>query len=249
MTPLKNVETGTLGNTLSACLGTFAVFRGLAPGDLDDLAKYCVMEILPPGQAIFRQGETADFLHFISEGKVKLSQKHASGRDVTFHVFGKGDLVAEVSSLKREAYALSAFTLTETVLLKIRWDDFVHRFLRDPEVAAGILAQMGDFLTQAYRSKMASVDPVEVRIAQVLSTMLDKPGMAHEEPGGGLRIGIPLTRRDIAEMVGTTVETAIRVVRKWTKAKIVVPKRRFLVVLRPDELRRAASGAAKPEDE
>jgi CRP/FNR family transcriptional regulator len=144
---------------------------------------------------------------------------------------------------------MSAFTLTESVLLKVRWDDFVHRFLKFPGVASGALVQMGDFLYQAYRAKMSSVDSVEVRIAQVFSSMLQKPGMAQEEEGGGLRIGMPLTRRDVAEMVGTTVETSIRVVRKWTKAKIVVPKRRYLVVLNPEELQKLASGAVKPEED
>lgn len=238
----------TPGNTLASCLATFPVFQSLEGSELEDLARYCVMEILPPGQALFRQGEPADFVYFISDGKVKLSQKHANGRDMTFHVFGKGDLVGEVSSLKRSRYALSAFTLTETVLLKVRWDDFTHRFLKHSEVAVGALSQMGDFLYQAYRSKMAAVDPVEVRIAQAFTALLEKPGMTHEEPDGGVRLGMPLTRRDVAEMVGTTVETSIRIVRKWTKAKIVVPKRRFLVVLKPEELRRLASGAVKPEE-
>jgi CRP/FNR family transcriptional regulator len=237
------------GNTLASCLASFLVFKGLGRNELEDLAKYCVMEIRPPGQALFRQGEQADFVYFISDGKVKLAQKHNNGRDVTFHVFGKGDLVGELSGLKRAPYAMSAFTLTESVLLKVRWDDFAHRFLRYPGVATGALVQMGDFLYQAYRSKMASVDPVEVRIAQVFTTLLQKPGMAIEEVSGGLRIGMPLTRRDIAEMVGTTVETSIRVVRKWTKARLVVPKRRYLVVLDPDGLQRLATGAVKPEED
>jgi len=249
MSSQTSIHSDLTGNALASCLASFPVFQELGPGELEDLAKYCVMEILPPAQALFRQGDRAEYLYFISDGKVKLTQKHSNGRDVTFHVFGKSDLVGELSCLKRASYAMSAFTLTETVLLKVRWDDFIHRFLKFPGVASGALVQMGDFLYQAYRSKMSSVDSVEVRIAQVFSSMLQKPGMAHEEEGGGLRIGMPLTRRDVAEMVGTTVETSIRVFRKWTKAKIVVPKRRYLVVLNPEELRRLASGSVKPEED
>jgi CRP-like cAMP-binding protein len=232
-------------NTIASCLASFPVFKGLVPSELEDLAKYCVMEILPPGQALFRQGESAEFLFFIADGKVKLSQKHNNGRDVTFHVFGKGDLVGEVSSLKRAPYALSAFTLTESVLLKTRWDDFIHRFLKFPCVSAGALLQMGDFLYQAYRSKMSAADPVEMRIAQLCVSMMSRPGMAQDEPGGGVRINMPLTRRDVAEMVGTTVETAIRIIRKWTKAKLVVPKRRYLVILDRDGLQKLAGGGVK----
>jgi CRP/FNR family transcriptional regulator, nitrogen oxide reductase regulator len=232
-------------NTIAACLASFPVFKGLVPSELEDLAKYCVMEILPPGQALFRQGEAAEYVFFISDGKVKLSQRHTNGRDVTFHVFGKGDLVGDVSALKRNPYSMSAFTLTESVLLKTRWDDFIHRFLRFPCVSAGALLQMGDFLYQAYRSKMSAADPVEVRIAQMLLSMLKRPGMALDEPGGGVRINMPLTRRDVAEMVGTTVETAIRIIRKWTKAKVVIPKRRFLVVLNEAELKKYSAGASK----
>jgi CRP-like cAMP-binding protein len=239
-------ENASPPNTIASCLSSFPVFKGLVPGELEDLAKYCVMEILPPGQALFRQGEAAEFVFFISDGKVKLSQKHTNGRDVTFHVFGKGDLVGDVSALKRAPYAMSAFTLTESVLLKTRWDDFTHRFLKFPCVSSGALLQMGDFLYQAYRSKMSAADPVEARIAQMLVTMLQRPGMAQEEVGGpGVRINMPLTRRDVAEMVGTTVETSIRIIRKWTKAKLVVPKRRYLVILDEGGVRKLASGAAK----
>ena len=60
---------------------------------------------------------------------------------------------------------------------------------------------------------------------------------------------MPLTRRDVAEMVGTTVETAIRIIRKWTKAKLVVPKRRYLVILDRDGLQKLAGGVVKAATE
>jgi CRP/FNR family transcriptional regulator len=59
---------------------------------------------------------------------------------------------------------------------------------------------------------------VEYRTARLFATLASRLGQARDE---GVFVPLPLSRREIADLVGTTVETAIRVMSRWHKEKLV----------------------------
>ena len=84
--------------------------------------------------------------------------------------------------------------------------------------------ELGRQLREAQATiKSLAVDRVEQRIAQILLKLADKVGISEK---GGIMINLPLTRQDLADMAGTTVETAIRVMSRFTKSKIIKTGRR-----------------------
>ena len=81
-----------------------------------------------------------------------------------------------------------------------------------------------------------STGKVEQRIAAVLLILMDSCGIGVE---GGTRLNVPLTRQDISEMAGTTVETTIRVMSKWQKANLIETAHQVITINQPEALQRA----------
>ncbi len=78
-----------------------------------------------------------------------------------------------------------------------------------------------------------SMGRMEQRLAAVLLILMDSYGQPQKL---GTRIVVPLTRQDLAEMAGTTVETAIRIMSKMQKEGIVKTDRQMITVLDPASL-------------
>jgi CRP/FNR family transcriptional regulator len=83
------------------------------------------------------------------------------------------------------------------------------------------------------------VDRVEQRIANILLKLAGKLGTPE---GAGIMLNLALTRQDLADMAGTTVETAIRVMSRFTKTKIIKPVSGKTLILNPPALRRISEG-------
>jgi CRP-like cAMP-binding protein len=83
------------------------------------------------------------------------------------------------------------------------------------------------------------VEPVEARLAATLMRLADREGKRSRT---GVELPYHLTRQSLADMAGTTVETAIRVVSRWLKDGLVVDDSGRLVLKKPDALRAMAQG-------
>jgi CRP/FNR family transcriptional regulator len=87
---------------------------------------------------------------------------------------------------------------------------------------------IGDRIKGSHETlKNIALEKVESRIASLLVKLADKAG---EKVPEGVMISMKLTKQDIAEMVGTTVETSIRTMSKLTKAGIVAAKTGNIVI-------------------
>ena len=81
---------------------------------------------------------------------------------------------------------------------------------------------------------------VEYRIAHLLLKLADRIGV--EGKNDEITIPILLSRQDIADLVGTTVETAIRVMSRWRKMEIVTNDKRGILIRDRDTLEDLAAG-------
>jgi CRP/FNR family transcriptional regulator len=86
------------------------------------------------------------------------------------------------------------------------------------------------------------VGPVEARLAANLLRLTGREGMATKD---GVRLPYHLTRQSLADMSGTTVETTIRILGRWSKEGLVDDDGGRLVLVDPDALRERAEGEAE----
>jgi CRP-like cAMP-binding protein len=189
---------------------------------------------------IFFEGDPPEWFHIIKEGKVKLVKHSDTGKDVILQIFAPGDMFGEVSLFDHKPYPSSAQAMEPCTILKLSRKDFLLFFGRHPFVATEMIMELGRQLREAHATiKSLAVDRVEQRIAHILLKLADQLGTRE---GGGIMLNLSLTRQDLADIAGTTVETTIRVMSRFTKSKIIKPVSGKILILNSPALRLIAEG-------
>jgi CRP/FNR family transcriptional regulator len=112
--------------------------------------------------------------------------------------------------------------------------DFINLAIKHPAIAIKMTCEATANLIHTYETlKSIAGGKVEERIAKVILEIADRIGKKYEDT---IIIEAPLTRLDIAEMTGTTVETTIRVMSKWKKQGIINTERGYIEILKRREL-------------
>lgn len=210
-------------------VSNFALFRIFSPMEYARLENYCLPLNFKPGDLLFCEGDPLEHVFLILEGHVKFFKKVTARKERTFNLLGSGDVFELKTGEAEEKHLFSSSALSEVYALKIKLSHFREFFMCHSAFSNRLLEQKIRTIKEFYFSRMVSTEPVEIRMAYFLLNLAKRPGMASTE-GKKLIFEIPLTRRDIAEMVNTTVETSIRVIRQWVKKRFVsVSHRRFVI--------------------
>lgn len=189
---------------------------------------------------IFFEGDVPEWFHIVKEGRVKLVKHSDTGKDVILQVFVPGDMFGETALFDHKPYATSAQAMEPSAILKLSRKDFFYFFGRHPFVATEMIMELGRQLREAHNTiKSLAVDRVEQRLANILIKLAEKLGAPE---GGGTLLNLSLTRQDLADMAGTTVETAIRVMSRFTKTRIIKPVDGKILILKPKALQKISEG-------
>lgn len=217
------------------------VFRGLSPEDQGRIAAMASLRDLSKGDVLFEEGEPAETLMLILEGRVKIV-RHGSAGDVILEIFTAGEPVAALAVYNGIPYPSSGVAMDRVSLLCLPKRDYFDLLERHPSFARGIIRELTR-LNLSLTRKLAEMrgQRVETRIAQLFLTLAERMGREHAE---GLEIPLGLSRQEIAEMVGTTVETSIRVMSRWGREGLLITgEGRFLI-----PSREKLAEAARAED-
>ncbi|HHB91525.1 MAG TPA: Crp/Fnr family transcriptional regulator [Anaerolineae bacterium] len=221
---------------------TTPLFHSLSDEEWRDVVQYLHGHTYPEDAYLFFQGDPPDALYIIWKGRVKLVRHTSQGRDVVVTVLGPGQLIGEMAIFDGRPYSMSAIALEDTAVVTISRHDLMAIIQRHPAVSFHVILELNRRLrlcTELVRS--LAVDRVEQRIARALLRLMDLGGTPAPE-GEGIMIDIHLTRQDIAEMTGTTVETAIRVMSRFRKEGLIRNYKGRTILLDPERLEKIARG-------
>ena len=223
---------------LSLRLQEMPVLSSLPQSDWEKVKDLFVEKHFGKDEYIFFEGDPSSWLGVILEGRVKMIKHSEAGKDVVLDVMSPGEMVGEVAAFDGSPYPATAQAMEPTVVASIHRDDFLRLLKQYPAVALRVIEETGRRLREAQETiKSMAVERVERRIARILLKLAATTGSSNED---GIVIELPLTRQDIAEMVGTTVETAIRTMSKFRKRGLVQTKRGRVIILEPHQLVRIA---------
>lgn len=194
------------------------------------------------GETIYWSGTLATQLYVVASGKVKLSRHTALGQDVLLDILAPGDFFGSLSPLGDSLYPDSAQAQTNCCVLGIGAEDFQSILQENPSVAPLVLNIVAERLREAHDTiRQLSANSVESRIAFALCKLGEKLG---EESRNGLLIQMPLSRQDLAEMTGTTTETASRILSHFREMGLIHSGRRWVAIA--DRERLSAIAAETP---
>lgn len=186
------------------------------------------------GEALWVEGEPASRWGIVESGFVKMVKTSPVGRDTIIELLGPRDVTGLLAALEEGTFPLSAVALTPCVVLACSAEE-VRRLARvEPTLQPLMVGHIAPRLRRAHEmmSRLA-VARVETRLAGLL---LELAAKSEPGPDGARTIGAPLTRRDLAEMAGTTVETAIRITSQWQKAGLMEVEARRITLRDPAAL-------------
>jgi len=193
-------------------------YSRLSDADLDELARNATTKLYTRGQLLFHEGNDADCFIAVVRGRVKVFRALDSGREMILAILGPGDPVGIVAVFREIPYPASAAALEDTVCLQLPRRE-LWGLLGEPSFVRGMLAGMSVRMMEL-TSRLASLSGVrvEARLARLLTKLAAEIGVASDE---GTLIPVRLTRQELADLTGTTVETCIRIMSRWKKTGLV----------------------------
>ena len=213
-------------------LAKLALFQRVRPDDRARVAAASQVRTFTRGDDVFQEGDEADSFVTILQGRVKVYKRLASGKDIILHIFGAGDPLGAVAVYEGRPYPASAQAMEPTECLFVPRQPFFALLEQSPALVRGVLSrltlrliELTDRLTELTGSQ------VESRFARLFLKLGDRFGKTTAD---GLFVSMPLSRQELADLTGTTVETSIRIMSRWGKERVLVTERDgFLLVNRP----------------
>lgn len=227
-----------------AAVRSLPMFRGLSHEDQERVIGLARVQTHDRGDYLWRAGDPAEKLTLIVHGRVKIV-RHGEGGDVILEIFGEGEPVGAIAVYNEMPYPASAVCMEPTTMLSLPKRDYFDMLDRYPSFARGIIRELTR-LTIALTRKLEEMrgQSVETRIAQLFLTLAERMGRETPE---GIEIALQLSRQEIAQMVGTTVESAIRVMSRWGREGMIVTGEKRFVIPSRERLRAVFEGKEREE--
>jgi CRP/FNR family transcriptional regulator, nitrogen oxide reductase regulator len=220
-----------------ALLRTTPIFSRLSPADRKTIADVADVRHFAKGETIFEQ-EAPSAFYAIASGRVKIFKMMPNGKDVILEVFGPGDPLGAVAAYMERPFPASASALEDTTCVVIPRRAFFGLLESNPSLVRGLLLGLTTRLVEL-TNRLAELTGgrIEPRFARLFLKLGSEMGGADR---GGTFIPLALSRQELADMTGTTIETCIRIMSRWNKDGVVRTEKDGFVVLDHPALERIA---------
>ena len=215
-------------------LGNVPVFETLVPEDLRRVADVAVPRSFGAQTVIFREGDDSDTCYVVRNGHARAVRENADGRTITLAHFGPGDIFGELAMFDDEKRSATIEALDALDALAILGAD-MRRLLREhPEIAVKLVIALGRRLRAANeRLTRQSFQTVQSRVAVVLAGLVRQ---AQSEGADGRDVLVTVTQADIAQLAGSSRESASRFLAVLERAGVVTQGRGRVTVHDPAAL-------------
>lgn len=210
--------------------------EGLTDADVAVLHEYSQLGTMARGDYLWVHGTQADYFVVIGSGMMRLTQATPSGIPVVVELLGRGDCVGLLATMGECVHPFSALALSDVEFVQLDSATFRNHCVRNARLMqnaaqAVVPRLLGGFGFMAF---MATSD-VERRLALALLAVEE---LARRE--SGCETAIHITRQTLAALGVTTVESAIRVTRRWCSQGIVLTGHGRIQVLNSERLQSIA---------
>ncbi|MBI3541429.1 MAG: Crp/Fnr family transcriptional regulator [Deltaproteobacteria bacterium] len=197
---------------------------------LQDCSDHKTTNSYKKGQVIFYEGNQAYGLYCIFAGRVKLYKTGVDGRQQIVRIAGPGDLLGYRSLFADEPYAATSETLEDATICCIDKTAFFPLLSKNPELALNVIKKLSRELREAEDLATSIAQrSVRERMAELLLMLKETYGKPTKK---GIRIDLQLTREELAEMIGITQETAIRLLSEFKTDGMIEVKDREITILK-----------------
>jgi len=215
-------------------LGQVPVFETLAPEDLHHVAEVAVPRSFAPHQVIFREGDNSDTCYVVRSGHARAMREHIDGRTLALAHFGPGDIFGELAMFDDESRSATVETLDAVDAIALAGSDMRRLLRQHPDIAVKLVISLGRRLRDANeRLARQSFQTVQSRVAVVLDGLVKQ---AQSEGASPSDVLVTITQADIAQLAGSSRESASRFLAVLERAGVITQGRGRITVHDPEAL-------------
>jgi CRP/FNR family transcriptional regulator len=203
-------------------------FETLGVQELARVADVTVPRSFQPGEVVFHEGDSSDTCYIVRSGHARAIREHGVGRSLTLATFGPGDIFGELAMFDDERRSATVQALEETEVVAILGGDMRRLLPQHPDIAVKLLAALGRRLRETNeRLARQSFQTVQSRVASVLAQLVATARAEGAEEGDVL---ITATQADLAQLAGSSRESASRFLAVLERAGVIAQGRGKLTV-------------------
>ncbi|MDZ4711589.1 MAG: Crp/Fnr family transcriptional regulator [bacterium] len=215
-----------------------SVFCKLTEQELTDLSiqKHC--NFFVKGETIFNEGNFPSGLYCINNGRVKIYQNGSDGKEQILRLAKEGDILGYRALISGETYSASASVIEDSKVCLIPKEVFYHLLTSNSDITTKVMKLLATELRDA-ENKITDLaqKPVIERLAETLLMLKEYYGYNKEDTS----LNITVSREEIANIVGTATETAIRLLSDMKKQGIIDLDGKKIKILKSDALIKLAN--------
>jgi CRP/FNR family transcriptional regulator, cyclic AMP receptor protein len=224
------------GEETARLLSRVPLFAGLSERDLAELAQVAVPRRWLGGEAVFREGDSGDTCYVIRSGAVRVTRRYSDGRQITLAELRPGDIFGELAMFGGETRSATVEAVEETAGLALLAGDLRRTMLAHPDIAVAMLGGLADRIRAANeRLARQTFQTVEGRVASALLAQVEALSAAGDDTKPRDML-IKLTQAQIAQLSGSSRESASRFLAKLERAGVITTGRGKILVHDPAAL-------------
>ena len=211
-------------------------FSNLNDRQIDAFKEHIKGSIHKKRKVIYMEGDECTGLYIIRLGRVKLVRTSPSGKEQIIRILEPGGLLGLEAFYDKSTYTNTAISMDDTDLCYLEKSAFLNILAQEPEVAIKIMAALSRELDHAYES-IGNLGLMSARekLAHLIYSLSIEYGVKED---GVVRLHLGLSRLEMAELLGITQETSIRLLKSFKDEGVLEIKRKELVIKSMDELKR-----------
>lgn len=210
-------------------LSQIPLFRRVIPEDRARLASVSHIRHYERGDVVFEEGDPPDFFFVVMTGRIKVFKRAPSGHERILEIFSQGGLLGAVAAYETRPFPAAAAAIEPSTCLLTPRPEFFALLEERPTLVRGLLGSLSIRLMEL-TARLAELTGgrVESRFARLFLKLGDQMGRPDR---GGLFLPMVLSRQELADLTGTTIETCIRIMSRWSKDNVLLTERDGFVIL------------------
>lgn len=205
------------------------IFHGLSKPDLDKVAAIARERTIPKKKIIYTPEDKDEAMFILKKGRARIFKLSAEGKMITLAILKDKDIFGAMSLIKGGASKAYAETLDDSYICMIRQEDFRNLIKEMPEIALGLVEKINQRLKEAEdRIEDLVFRDVPGRIASILLKLAEQFG---KDSPAGAQINFKITHQELADMSGTTRETATVILNELREDKVLKIEDKYITVI------------------
>lgn len=204
------------------------IFTGLNDAQLDAFKDVVIISSYKKREVVYLDGDECSGLYIIRTGRLKLVRSSSTGKEQIINILNPGDLLGFEVFYEGRTYRNTAVAMEDSELCYIEKNAFFKILEREPDISKKLIISLGKELNHAYeRIGNLGLLNAKEKLGHLLYTLADEYGVKAD---AGVKLNLNLSRLEIAELLGITQETSIRLLKSFKEDGVLDIKRKEIVI-------------------